>query len=242
MTYSIVARCARTGQYGVAVSSYSPMSGAFVPVVVSDRCALAYQNTIAPMHRVLAGQLLATGASAAGVLVELAAKDPHWPQRQVTLVDMHGGVAGHTGERAPKHCSHRLGEGFAASGNVVTETCVDDAFEAFERTRDSELPLAERLMRALEAGARSNGQPHGLTSAALLVHAREPWPLVDLRVDVADAPVKELRRAFDFVAPLLDYYRRVRINPEGRIPWYQERMDKVPGWKPNHLVQVVPQQ
>jgi uncharacterized Ntn-hydrolase superfamily protein len=242
MTFSIAARCPRTGQYGVAVSSYSPMSGAFVPVVISDRCAVAYQNTIAPMHRVMAGQLLSAGASAAGALAELAAKDPHWPSRQVTLVDMHGGVAGHTGERAAKNCSHRLGAGFAVAGNVMTESCVDDTFSEFSSTQDSDLPLAARLMRALEAGARSNGQPQGLTSAALLVHAREPWPLLDLRVDVSDAPIKELRRAFDFVEPLLDYYRRVRITPEGRIPWYQERMDKMPGWKPNHLIQVVPQQ
>lgn len=242
MTYSIAARCPRTGQYGVVVSSYSPMSAAFVPVVISDRCAVAYQNTIAPMHRIIAGQLLATGASAASVLADLSAKDPHWESRQVTLVDMHGDVAGHTGARAPKHCGHRLGRGFAVAGNVLTETCIDDAFEEFSSTQDSDIALAERLVRALEAGARSNGQPHGLTSAGLLVHAREPWPLVDLRVDVHDAPVKELRRAWDFVSPLLEYYRTVRINPEGRIPWYQKRMEAVPGWKPNHLVQVVPQQ
>ena len=241
MTYSIAARCPRSGQYGVAVSSYSPMSGAFVPVVVSDRCAVAYQNTIAPMHRIMAGQLLATGASATSVLQDLAAKDPHWESRQVTLVDMHGLVAGHTGAKAPTHCGHLLGAGFAVAGNVLTETCLDDAFREFSGTQDSDLPLAERLMRALEAGARSNGQPHGLTSAAILVHAREPWPLVDLRVDVHDTPIIELRRAFDFVSPLLEYYRRVRIDPTGRIPWYTKRMEEVPGWTPNHLRGIVRQ-
>lgn len=242
MTYSIAARCTRTGQYGVAVSSYSPMSGAFVPLVISDRCAVAYQNTIAPMHRIIAGQLLATGASAQSVLDDLSSKDPHWQSRQVTLVDMHGGVAGYTGAKAPRHCGHMLGAGFAVSGNVLTETCLSDTFEEFERLQESDLSLGERLVRALEAGARTNGQPHGLTSAGLLVHAREPWPLVDLRVDVHDTPVKELRRAWDFVSPLLEYYRTVRTNPEGRVPWFQRRMEEVPGWKPNHLVKVFPQQ
>lgn len=242
MTYSIAARCPTTGQYGVAVSSYSPMSGAFVPVVVSDRCAVAYQNTIAPMHRVIAGELLASGASAASVIEDLAKKDPYWEARQVTLVDMHGRVAGHTGDKAGKHCSHLIGEGFAVAGNVVTETCVDDAFAEFNATQGEDLPLGERLMRALEAGARSNGQPHGLTSAAILVHAREPWPLVDLRVDVHDTPVIELRRAWNFVSPLLDYYRRVRTNPTGRIPWFTKRMEEVPGWTPNHLRGIVRQQ
>ena len=41
MTYSIVARCPRTGQYGVAVATYSPMVGNVVPLVVAGRAAVA---------------------------------------------------------------------------------------------------------------------------------------------------------------------------------------------------------
>lgn len=242
MTYSIVACCPRTGQYGVAVATYSPMVGSAVPLVVGGRAAVAYQVVASPVHRALAGQLLAAGASAEGALAELAAKDPYWQSRQVTLVDMFGGVAGFTGANAPAHCGHRLGEGFAVAGNVLTETCLDDTWKEFSATQGGELSLAERLVRALEAGARSNGQPEGLTSAALLVHGSEPVPLVDLRVDVHDAPVKELRRIWEFVGPLQGFYLQRKTNPAGLPRWWQRRMEVVPGWKPNHLVKVVPQQ
>jgi uncharacterized Ntn-hydrolase superfamily protein len=242
MTYSIVACCPRTGQYGVAVATYSPMVGSTVPLVVGGRAAVAYQVVGSPIHRDLAGQLLAAGASAEGALAELAAKDPYWQSRQVTLVDMFGGVAGFTGANAPAHCGHRLGEGFAVAGNVLTETCLDDTWREFSATQGGDLPLAERLVRALEAGARSNGQPEGLTSAALLVHGPEPVPLVDLRVDVHDTPVKELRRIWEFVGPLQGFYLQRKTNPAGLPRWWQRRMEVVPGWKPNHLVEVVPQQ
>jgi uncharacterized Ntn-hydrolase superfamily protein len=242
MTYSIVARCPRTGQYGVGVATYSPMAGAAVPLVVSGRCAVAYQAATSPLHRDLAGQLLATGASAAGVIADLAAKDPYWQSRQVTIVDMFSGVAGFTGANAPEHCGHKLGNGFAVAGNVLTETCLEDTWREFSATQDSDLPLAERLVRALEAGARSNGQPEGLTSAALLVRGTEPAPLVDLRVDVHDTPVKELRRIWEFVRPLVGFYLQRKVNPVGLPRWWQKRMELVPGWKPNHLVEVVPQQ
>lgn len=242
MTYSIVACCPRTGQYGVGVATYSPMVGSAVPLVVGGRAAVAYQVIASPIHRALAGQLLAAGASAEGALAELATKDPYWQSRQVTLVDMFGGVAGFTGANAPAHCGHRLGEGFAVAGNVLTETCLDDTWKEFSATQGGDLPLAERLVRALEAGARSNGQPEGLTSAALLVHGPEPVPLVDLRVDVHDTPVKELRRIWDFVSPLRGFYLQRKTNPAGLPRWWQRRMELVPGWKPNHLVKVVPQQ
>lgn len=242
MTYSIAARCPRTGQFGVGVATYSPMVGSSVPLVVSGRGAVAYQVVASPIHRAMAGQLLATGASAAGALAELAAKDPFWQSRQVTLVDMFGGVAGFTGANAPPHCGHRLGDGFAVAGNVLTEVCLDDTWNEFSATQDSDIPLAERLMRALEAGARSGGQPEGLTSAALLVHGSEPVPLVDLRVDVSDTPVKELRRIWEFIRPLAGFYLQRKTDPTGLPRWWQKRMELVPGWKPNHLVKVVPQQ
>ncbi len=165
MTYSIAARCEHTGQYGVAVATYSPRVGATVPMVVPNRCAVAFQCTVSPDFRQLASQLLSTGASADGVMAELAAKDRFWPKRQVSLVDSTGHVAAYTGDQAPAHAEHRIGQGFVVAGNVVTETCVSDAYAEFERARSRDLPLAERLLRALEAGARSGGQKEGLTSA-----------------------------------------------------------------------------
>jgi uncharacterized Ntn-hydrolase superfamily protein len=242
MTYSIVARCPRTGQYGVAVATYSPLVGSVVPLVVGGKGAVAYQLVSSPIHRALAGQLLATGASAAGVLAELSAKDPYWQSRQVTLVDVLGGVAGFTGANAPAHYGHKLGNGFAVAGNVLTATCLEDTYREFSSTQDSDLTLAERLLRGLEAGARSGGQPEGLTSAAMVVQGVESFPIVDLRSDVHDTPVKDLRRIWEFVRPLQGYYLQRKTDPAGLPRWWQKRMEVVPDWKPNHLIQVVPQQ
>lgn len=242
MTYSIVARCPRSGEFGVGVATYSPNVGATVPLVVSDRGAVAYQCVTSPIHRAIAGRMLAEGASAAGTLAALAAQDPFWPMRQVTLVDMFGGVAAHTGETSPAHAGHRLGHGYAVAGNVLTAQCLDDTWQGFAATAGSDLPLSERLMRALEAGARSGGQPEGLTSAALLVHGREAFPLLDLRVDLHDRPVIELRRLLNFMRPLQDFYVQRKTDPTGLPRWWQKRMETDPDWKPNHLIQVIPQQ
>jgi uncharacterized Ntn-hydrolase superfamily protein len=203
---------------------------------------VAFQCIASPIHRALAGDLLAAGVSAEGALLDLSTKDAHWQSRQVTLVDMFGNVAGFTGAKAPTHCGHKLGRGFAVAGNVLTESCLEDTWREFNATQEGDLPLAERLMCALEAGARSNGQPEGLTSAALVVQGHEPVPVVDLRVDLHDAPVKELRRVWEFMRPLEDYYLQRKTNPDGLARWWQKRMDLVPGWKPNHLTKVVPQQ
>lgn len=242
MTYSIVARCPRSGEYGVGVATYSPNVGATVPLVVGGRGAVAYQCVTSPLHRAIAGRMLGEGASAAGTLAALAVQDPFWPMRQVTLVDMFGGVAGHTGEAAPIHAGHRLGNGFAIAGNVLTAQCLDDTWDGFVATEGSDLPLSERLMRALEAGARSGGQPEGLSSAALLVQGKDPFPLLDLRVDLHDRPVVELRRVLEFMRPLQEFYVQRKTDPTGLPRWWQKRMEAVPGWTPNHLVQVVPQQ
>ncbi len=242
MTYSIVARCGLSGEFGVAVATYSPNVGATVPAVVSGRGAVAYQCVTSPIHRAIAVRMLAEGASAAGTLAALSAQDPFWDMRQVTLVDMFGGVAGFTGGTAPAHAGHRLGDGFAVAGNVLTDRCLNDTWEGFLATAGSDLPLSERLMRALEAGARSGGQPEGLTSAALLVHGKESFPLLDLRVDLHDRPVIELRRVLEFMRPLQDYYVQRKTDPTGLPRWWQKRIEVAPGWTPNHLLQVVPQQ
>ena len=205
MTYSITARCPRTGEYGVAVATYSPTVGNSVPLIVPGCGAVAYQLVASLIHRKMAADLLAGGASAASVLADLAVKDPFWEHRQVSLVDTFGGVAAYTGSTALPHAGHMIGQGFVAAGNVVTDVCVGDAFAEFEETQESELSLAERLMRALEAGARSGGQKEGLTSAALLVYGNELAPLVDLRVDLNVAPVIELRRVWEFIQPLVPF-------------------------------------
>jgi len=111
----------------------------------------------------------------------------------------------------------------AAANMVVGPGVVDAMFDSFEADPDG--PLWERLLAALEAGKRAGGQPDGEQSAGLYVVDREPFALVDLRVDLHPEPVRELRRLADRYFPLVGYYSLRPSNPE--LPraddWLRER-------------------
>jgi uncharacterized Ntn-hydrolase superfamily protein len=68
--------------------------------------------------------------------------------------------------------------------------------------------LAERLLRALEAGQEAGGDRRGKASAALVVVDRvssPTRPMIDLRVDSNPNPVRELRKVWED-------FRRVFLN------------------------------
>jgi uncharacterized Ntn-hydrolase superfamily protein len=91
-----------------------------------------------------------------------------------------------------------------AANAVVGAAVADAMFEVFRKERD--LALWERLLRALEAGKAAGGQPNGEVSSGLFVVDREPYAVVDLRVDLHPEPVAELRRLCDAYFPLIPYY------------------------------------
>jgi uncharacterized Ntn-hydrolase superfamily protein len=69
---------------------------------------------------------------------------------------------------------------------------------------EGELPLGERLLRALEAGEEAGGDARGKQSAAVLVVSPDVGPtawsgrLIDLRVEDHPDPVPELKRLLRF--------------------------------------------
>jgi uncharacterized Ntn-hydrolase superfamily protein len=232
MTFSIVARCAKTGQAGVAIATYSPNVGARCPVVVPGAAATV-QAVASPALLRLAASMLEQGFAARQVVAALLAAEPRPEFRQIAVVDREGGAHAVTGERNPAWAGHRVGEGYACSGNVLAGAGVVDAMAAaFEASADC--VLAERLVRAVEAGRDAGGQPEGQNSAALVVYDRFPFPIVDQRVDLHDEPERELRRLWDWFAPMVPYYIERALTPE--VPrWWQWRQEHVPGWGPRHL-------
>ncbi len=233
MTYSIVARCPRTGEYGVGIATYSPNVGVRCPVVVPQRGAASIQAVANPQLLPIARKLIESGVAAEKIVAEILASDPYPEMRQVAVVDVYGRAHAVTGAKNPKWAGHQVGEGYAAAGNVlVGEQVVKAMAKAFEAS--SSEALAERLMRAVEAGRDAGGQPEGQNSSALVVYGEHQFPIVDLRVDLHDAPEAELRRLWDWYAPMVPYYVE-RAYAESVPRWWQWRMDKVPGWVARHL-------
>jgi uncharacterized Ntn-hydrolase superfamily protein len=192
-TFSIAARCPRTGMLGVAVSTAVPAVGALCPHVRPGVGAITTQSWVNPYLGFEAISRLGAGAGAREVLDSVLAGDDARNVRQLGIVDARGGSASWSGADCTPWFGHRTGPGYAIQGNMLTGPEVVAGMEtAFLGSEASE--LAERLLLALEAGQAVGGDKRGKQSAALLVYHEEDYPWVDLRVDEHRHPVPELRR------------------------------------------------
>jgi uncharacterized Ntn-hydrolase superfamily protein len=196
MTFSIAARCPRTGMMGVAVSTAVPGVGGICPFVREGVGAVATQSWVNPYLGIDALELLAQGTAAGETVQRLIDADPGRDVRQLGVVDREGRARAWTGKDCVSWCGHVTGEGFAAQGNMLTgEAVVAAMADAFRRTEALDLP--ERLLVCLEAGQAQGGDKRGCQSAAVKVLWKEAYPWVDLRVDEHRHPVAELRRVFE---------------------------------------------
>lgn len=199
MTYSIVARCARTGELGAAVASAVPAVGAICLYGHSGVGMVCTQSWANPYLAETALAALATGGGAEAALADAMATDAVASHRQVAVIGTAGPPAAFTGADCSAWAGQIVAEDHVVQGNMLTGAPVLGAMSpAFAAGPD--LPLEERLMRALEAGQRAGGDRRGRQSAALIVRWAEFYPRVDLRVDEHPAPVVELRRVFSIAA------------------------------------------
>jgi len=214
-TFTIVGRCVRSGRLGVATATRSLAVGARVPHVRPGVGAVAIMAIADARLGYLALRLLETGYKALAVVEELVRADPYAEYRQLGVVDSDGFVAARTGRNNRPWAGHHLGENYVALGNVLKgEHVVAAMEEAFQRHGNED--LEERLLRGLEVGRDAGGQHGGQRSAALLVYDDRPFARVDLRVDVHDEPVRELRRIFDVYRPAIPYYNLRQVD--ARVP------------------------
>ncbi len=203
-TFSIVARCPRTGAFGVAVSTARPAVGAAVPWVGPDGAIATQAMTNTGIGR--EGLIrLGAGVPVGQALAALLRDDPLSAKRQVHGVDRAGGWA-YTGGECRPWCGHRIEDGFTVAGNLLTGPEVLDAMAA-TFVRDPSAELGERLLRALEAGQEAGGDSRGRQSAALLVWSPDARPHDNLRVDDHPNPVAELRRLFGLIDGFLETLR-----------------------------------
>jgi uncharacterized Ntn-hydrolase superfamily protein len=219
-TFSIVARCARTGELGVAVATAVPAVGSMCPYIRSGVAAVSTQSWVNPYLALTALAAVEAGHGAGQALATALAADDAAELRQIGLVDANGESASHTGAECTPWCGHLLAPGLAVQGNMLTGPQVLDAMAA-AFVAAAEEDLAERLMRALAAGDAAGGDMRGKQSAALRIHAAEAYPLLDLRVDEHAAPVAELARVLRIArAQLVPFVRGMprRGAPAGPLP------------------------
>jgi uncharacterized Ntn-hydrolase superfamily protein len=192
-TFSIVAHCPRTNMLGVAVSTAVPAVGAMCPYVKSGVGAISTQSWVNPYLAIEALRLMESGRSGPEALNAVLAHDDAKALRQIGVVDAQGRAASWSGESCTPWFGHIVEPHFAVQGNMlVGEATIAAMAQGF---RDSEREdLAQRLLRALEAGQAAGGDKRGKQSAALRVHHTEDYALLDLRVDEHAQPVAELRR------------------------------------------------
>jgi uncharacterized Ntn-hydrolase superfamily protein len=200
-TYSIVACDLDAGQWGVGVQSKFLAVGSVVPWAEPHVGAVATQSYANPRYGPDGLALLREGLGAAEAVERLTAADEGRETRQLGIVDGAGRGATFTGSECLAWAGGRVGEGYAAQGNILVSSATIDALaETFESTAGT--PLASRLIRCLAAAQLAGGDRRGQQSASLLVVERDAGyaglsdTVVDLRADDHARPVEELGRLY----------------------------------------------
>lgn len=214
MTFSIAGRCARTGMFGVAITTSSIAVGSRCPHARAGVGAVATQNVTDPRLATLVLDAMEAGMDAPGAIAFVVKDRPHVEFRQLTAVDRVGRTAHFTGTRILGTNAVSEAVDCIAAGNLLSHTGVARAMcDGFNL--DPSGHLAERLLQGLEAGLASGGEEGPVHSAALIVAERMPFKLVDLRVDWEDDnPVAKLRQLWQSYAPQMQDYLNRAIDPE----------------------------
>jgi len=190
-------------------------------MAVGSRCAWAQPNVgaVLTQHRTdprLGPEILARlgrGLSPEAIVHDLMESEPNLKWRQLAVLGADGTGAFFNGAKITSIAKGKLGRNCVAAGNILRTTAVVDAMvETFEA--NEEQSLAERLLRAIEAGDAAGGELKQLKSAALLVVHKENFPYVDLRVDLNSRPLVELRFLWELYEPTAATYVVRALDPD----------------------------
>lgn len=227
MTWSIVARDAATGAFGVAVSTCAFAVGSRVPHGGGRIGALATQALSNPLYGVDGLRLLQEGRSALETVAYLTAVDEGRAHRQLHVIDREGRIAAYTGSACVDWSGAIDGPQVSVAGNMLAGPQVLDAtLKAYIAA--SGLDFDERLILALEAGEQAGGDKRGRQSCALRIWTGDTFPSLDIRVDDHAEPLAELRRlwriAHQRAVPVMSASAS-RARGAGVTDW--EEMDRI---------------
>ncbi|HYM99243.1 MAG TPA: DUF1028 domain-containing protein [Aestuariivirgaceae bacterium] len=213
MTFSIAARCERSGAFGLAIATSSIAVGARCPHARAGVGAVATQNVTDPALGPLVLDFLRAGLTAGEAISKAVQGRDNVEYRQLTAVDRHGNSASWSGKYILGINAVSEKHDCVAAGNLLKSAELPDAMTSAFAV-DTQTHLAERLLRALEAGLEAGGEEGAVHSAALLVVHEHSFPLVDLRCDWDDrAPISMLRRLWSDYEPQMQAYLTRALNP-----------------------------
>jgi uncharacterized Ntn-hydrolase superfamily protein len=217
VTLSIIARCARSGQFGVGAMTAVPAVGKLLAHAAPRTGAVATQARTNPYLGLDGIALLRQSLPADEVLARLKQADPRIEARQVAVIDAQGRTASFTGVECTPYAGALAGDCFSIQGNRLgSRQVLEAAASAFQLHEDKS--LSERMLEALCAGDAAGGDRHEEESASIYVMDVEDYPLWDIRVDQNPHPLVELRRLYHvFRERLLPEILRMptRTNPAG---------------------------
>lgn len=198
-TFSIVARDTLTGEMAVAVQSHWFSVGSLVSWGKAGVGVVATQSFVNPAYGPEGLALMDEGIAAEEALTRLIEKDEGRAYRQVAFLDATGNVSAYTGEKCVESAEDMQGKNFSVQANMMLNDRVVPAMaETFAMNPD--LPLAERMVKVLQAAQDAGGDIRGKQSAALIVvgpdKTDKEWEekKIDLRVDDSANPIQELAR------------------------------------------------
>jgi uncharacterized Ntn-hydrolase superfamily protein len=212
VTLSIAGRCARSGQFGIVISSSSPAVAARCAWARAGAGAACTQNITDPRLGVVLLDSMAAGDSAPEAMATLINTEPLVAWRQLTAIDQNGVTATWSGEHTLGVHATAEGHDCVAAGNLLADSNVPTAMVgAFTNCPDAE--LGDRLMEALGEGLRAGGEAGPVHSAGLVIVGDVPWPVTDLRVDWAQDPVADLNGLWRLWRPQANAYRLRALDP-----------------------------
>lgn len=212
MTFSLVARCADTGMFGVAISSSSPAVAARCSYARAGVGAVASQNITDPTLGPLTLDLMAAGMSAPEAIAEMKARSKHIGYRQVLAVDAQGRTAIHSGNNALGIWTQAQAHNVAAGGNLLANDAVPQAIVDGYLAASGH--IGDRLIAALRAGRAAGGEAGPVHSAGLKIVDDVRWPVADLRCDWSeDCPIENIATAWAVYKPQLNAYIQRALDP-----------------------------
>ncbi len=219
MTFSLIAKCSKTGMFGAIITSSSIAVGARCPYVRSKVGAVATQNITDPTLGPKLLDLMEHGLSATQAIEAIHEDTLNLHYRQLCIIDSNGCTSHFSGRHVLGNHAVHSGNHCIAAGNLLSSTGVPEAMaNAFEESQD--LMIADRLIHALERGSLHGGEEGPVHSAALLVADTHSFELINLRVDWDNSnPITTLKILWNSYKPQMQAYVERAIAPN-KAPSY----------------------